>query len=72
MTGDIADDWLGMEKPKPPKVVPPATAPTQDEAAERQIFTDRLNKRKGRASTRLGGSTLTGQTSAYRLLGGTA
>lgn len=72
MAGDIGDDWFGIETPKPPKVIPPGKAPTPDEAAERQIFTDRVNKRRGRASTDLGGGALSGRTSAYRLLGGTA
>jgi hypothetical protein len=69
MSGDVADDWLGMDKPKAPAIIPPAKAPTLDEAAEGQVATDRLKFRKGRASTRFGSAFGTTATAGYKLLG---
>jgi hypothetical protein len=75
MSESFADDWLGIEKPKlpePPKIIPPAKVPTQDEAQDRQQKLDATRFRTGRASTRLASGGLTGATRAFRLLGGTA
>ena len=72
MSGDVLDDAFGMEGPKPPKTVPPAQAPTLDEAAEGQVATDRLKFRKGRASTRFGASLGSSKPAGYKLLGASA
>lgn len=72
MSGDIADNFFGIEKPAAPKFVAPAVAPTLDEAAEGQVATDRVKFRKGRASTRFGSAFATRKTAGYRLLGASA
>lgn len=68
--------FMSTPKVEPPKIIPPATPPSQDEAMERVATQDRALYRRGRAATRLTGLSGSpvagsgGQTAAFRLLSG--
>lgn len=64
-------------KVEAPKIIPPATPPSQDQAQERAQAADRTLFRKGRAATRLTGlsdsansAPRTSNSAAFRLLSG--
>lgn len=68
------ESLLGIEKPKPQPIIPPAPPPpTVDQAQARQVTGDRVRFRKGRAATDLtssGAPGAMGSVGVYRALGG--
>jgi hypothetical protein len=67
------DNVLGIESPKTQAVVPPPATPTQDQAQERAVANDRTRFRRGAAATRLAGALGgSGNTAAYRVMGGSS